>query len=106
MAMCDRGREKVKSQDTETKNDSSTTPAFEPVTTSTEELVTMPRPYFPDSGARQPPVIPIEGEQRLENIKSKILTLYRGIRKKRSTKFQPCRDEGAQVTERGQNDHR
>ena len=41
----------------------------------------MPRPYFHDSGACQPPTIPIDGEQRLEQIKSKILNLYRGFRK-------------------------
>ena len=42
---------------------------------------TIPRPFFQDSGAGQPPNIPKEGEEVLEKIKSKILNLYRGIRK-------------------------
>ena len=48
---------------------------------------TMPRPFFQDSGARQPPNIPKEGEEVLEKIKSKILNLYRGIRKNQPANF-------------------
>ena len=47
----------------------------------------MPRPFFQDSGARQPPNIPKEGEEVLEKIKSKILNLYRGIRKNEPANF-------------------
>ena len=49
--------------------------------TSAQPVCGMPRPFFPDSGACQPPVIPKEGEQNLEKIKSKIISLYRGTRK-------------------------
>ena len=38
----------------------------------------MPRPFFPDSIASQPPVVPVDLERNLENVKAKILGVYRG----------------------------
>ena len=73
------------SRDEATENDSP--PAPEPAGKPEEAPIAMPRPYFPDSGARQPPIIPEEGEQRLENVKSKILSLYRGFRKNEPRNF-------------------
>ena len=64
-----------------------TTPPPEPdsssevTVSSTPAQKPMPRPYFSDSGARQPPNIEKCGEKTLEGIKSKILSVYRGTRK-------------------------
>ena len=41
----------------------------------------MPRPIFPDTGARQPPNVSKETEEVLGRIKTKILNLYRGVGK-------------------------
>lgn len=47
----------------------------------------MPRPFFPDSGACQPPIISKEGETKLEDVKSKIMRLYRGTRRNNNHNF-------------------
>ena len=48
---------------------------------STPDAPTMPRPYFPDTVASQPPVTPTDLERNLERVKAKILGVYRGVKK-------------------------
>ena len=48
---------------------------------NTPTLSPLPRPYFPDSGASQPPSVPVELERTLEKVKTKILGVYRGAKK-------------------------
>ena len=73
------------------RNDESRSPtSSEDNEESSEAASNMPRPFFQDSGARQPPIIPREGEDKLSVIKSKILSLYRGARKHQPSNITPA----------------
>ena len=66
-------------------------PRSTPSTSAPDQAASgMPRPFFPDSGACQPPIIAKEAEQSLEKIKSKIISLYQGFRKNEPTNFTPA----------------
>ena len=54
---------------------------------------TLPRPFFPDSGACQPPQVSMEIEQNLQKVKSKILSLFQGVRKTETNISKEQREE-------------
>ena len=78
-------------QDSQTDNsdDPLPVPVPEAVDVPSDAPSSLPRPFFQDSGARQPPILPREEEQSLEKIKSKIINLYRGSKKHETPNFTP-----------------
>ena len=72
------------------ENTSQRIPTTEALDTSSQADTNMRRPFFQDSGARQPSIIPKEGEEMLEKVKSKFLSLYRGICKNVPANFTPA----------------
>ena len=73
-----------------TRNDLNTSPTEDEENDGEEEhsedadtpaSATMPRPYFPDTTASQPPTVSVELERSLEKVKSKILGIYQGCKR-------------------------
>ena len=90
-------REKTQNTSAQVTAEDSTTPSSsaDPANddTALQDKGGLPRPFFQDSAARQPPTISNDGEKKLEDVKSKIMRLYQGSRKNTDYNYTPSQKQ-------------